>query len=104
MTTYLDSPALPFRLQFPTTEPSEVATAARDWVSRGQIFTVALTNESGAVENRYLLVNFGAMTCLTVHDQDTLDDPSQQPVTYTAFLTQGGDLDIETHSLSAHTG
>lgn len=102
MNTYLDSPDLPFRLQFSATEPAAVAAAARAWVSHGQIFTVAVTSESGAVENRYLLVNFGAVSCLTVHDQDKLDDSGQRLITYTASLTKGGDLDIETRSLSAH--
>ncbi|WP_067712260.1 hypothetical protein [Nocardia yamanashiensis] len=104
MRTYLDSPNFPFRLQFPATESAAVAAAARVWIARGQIFTVALTSESGAVENRYLLVNFGAVTCLTVHDQDTLDEPGRQPITYIASLTQSGGLDVETHSLSAHAG
>ncbi|GAB0101360.1 hypothetical protein JMUB6875_03240 [Nocardia sp. JMUB6875] len=103
MSTYLDSPSLPFRLQFPAAESEAVAAAARAWVARGQIFTIALTNESGAVENRYLLVNFGAMTCLTVHDQDQLDDPAQQRVTYMASLNESGNLTVETHTLSAHT-
>lgn len=33
MSTYLDSPDLPFRLQFSAIEPAAVATAARAWVS-----------------------------------------------------------------------
>ncbi|MRH90692.1 hypothetical protein GFY24_25170 [Nocardia sp. SYP-A9097] len=104
MSTYLDSPSLPFRLQFASDEPAAVATAAQAWVAHGQIFTIALTNESGAVENRYLLVNFGAMSCLTVHDQDKLDDPSHRLITYSASLTESGDLAVETRSLAAHTG
>ncbi|WP_329405324.1 hypothetical protein OG563_26090 [Nocardia vinacea] len=47
-------------------------------------------------------MNFGAVSCLTVHDQDKLDDPGQRLITYTASLSKGGDLDIETRSLFAH--
>ncbi|MFJ4654472.1 hypothetical protein ACIP5Y_24645 [Nocardia sp. NPDC088792] len=104
MSTYLDSPSLPFRLQFSADKSAAVAIAARAWVAHGQIFTIALTNQSGKVENRYLVVNFGAMTCLTVHDQEKLDEPGQQRITYAASLTEGGDLSVETRSLSAHTG
>jgi hypothetical protein len=57
MGTYLDSPTLPFRLHFSAAESPAVAAAARDWVSRGQIFTVTLTDDSDVVENRYLMVN-----------------------------------------------
>ncbi|MBF6328456.1 hypothetical protein [Nocardia transvalensis] len=102
MTTYLDSRDLPFRLQFPATDSSVVPPPPVPGSHTG-IFTVALTHESGAVANRYLLVNFGAVACLTVHDQVTLDDPHQRRITCTASLTQDGDLDIETRSRSAHT-
>ncbi|MFD0363059.1 hypothetical protein ACFQZZ_16570 [Nocardia sp. GCM10030253] len=103
MGTYLDSPDLPFSLRFPAAESPAVAAAARNWISRGQVFTVALADGSDAVENRYLLVNFGAVACLTVHNSDMRNDPDQQRVTYGASLTEGGDLAIETSALSAHT-
>ncbi|MFE9327914.1 hypothetical protein ACIHDR_42640 [Nocardia sp. NPDC052278] len=104
MATYLDSPSLPFTLHFAATESPAVAAAARDWIARGQIFTVALTDNSDAVENRYLLVNFGAVPCLTVHNSDTRGDPNQHRVTYGASLTEDGDLAVETRALSTHIG
>lgn len=104
MGTYLDSPNLPFGLHFADAESPAVAAAARDWISRGQIFTVSLTDDSDKVENRYLLVNFGAVACLTVHNSDMRDDPNEQRVTYGASLVEGGDLEVETVALSAHIG
>lgn len=102
MATYLDSPNLPFSLHFPDAESPAVAAAARDWISRGQVFTVALTADAETIENRYLLVNFGAVSCLTVHNTDTRDNPQERRVTYGAALTASGDLEIETRALSAH--
>lgn len=100
MTSYLDSPDLPFSLHFADTESARVAAAARSWIARGQIFTVALTGDTG--ENRYLLVNFGAVSCLTVHNTDTRDQSQEQRITYGASLTPDDDLEIETRALSAH--
>ncbi|MEV6071566.1 hypothetical protein AB0L82_33910 [Nocardia sp. NPDC052001] len=102
MATYLDSPGLPFSLHFRDAESPAVAAAARVWIARGQIFTVTLTNDAVEIENRYLLVNFGAVTCLTVHNTDSRDNPAEQRITYGAVLTASGDLEIETRALSAH--
>ncbi|WP_406230439.1 hypothetical protein [Nocardia sp. NBC_01009] len=103
MGTFLDSLSLPFTLHFSSTESPAVAAAARDWISRGQISTVALTDDSDTVENRYLLVNFSALPCLTVHNTDMRNNPDERRVTYGASLTEDGDLAVETLALSAHT-
>ncbi|WP_069167422.1 hypothetical protein [Nocardia altamirensis] len=102
MGTYLDSPNLPFSLHFATAESPAVAAAARDWISRGQIFTVTLTDGSDTTENRYLLMNFGAVSCLTLHNTDVRNSTGDQRITYGASLTKSGDLDVETQALSAH--
>ena len=104
MGTYLNSPGLPFILHFPGNEPPEVAAATQDWISRGQIFTVTVRDDSSPTDNRYLLINFGAVTCVTVHDQDMFDGlPDESGVTtYTATLTADGGLTIDARSLVAY--
>jgi len=104
MSTYLNSPSLPFLLHFPAAEPTEVAAAVRDWVSRGQVFTVAITAGESTDANRFLVINFASASCLTVHDQDMFDGLPDETgaATYIAFLKDGG-LELDTGSLLAHS-